>query len=449
MRVFHLRITRVPRVFPITRPSHRVAVEKTGITSIFLTTVSTRRALDSNGYMMLTMNKYKSRFLPLLLVFSAAMTTHGQGPVITGVGPVNRSMGGAGTAAPLEAIGAIHWNPGSIRALDNSELSFGVELLDVNVDLSSTIGGVTNSTSGDAGIAPVPTIGWVHHIEDTPLSIGLGVNAIAGFKNNLPNDPGNPLLAAGPAFASAEFLQIAPTLAYACTDRLSIGVAPTVTTATLTLNPIGPSFITPIPTPGSGNRMHWGGGVQIGAYYSANSAWKLGFTYKSRQWFETFNFFAPGGTVRFDLDYPMILSFGTAFTGLENWTIAADARYLDFENADGFKDLGFSSVFAFAIGTQYRMTDRLYLRAGYNFNANPIHDDDVFTNVITPLIQEQNLAVGGSLRLGCQVDINAAYVHLFENTVSGPLPSPPIGPPNTMSNTLSADSLLLGVTVRY
>ena len=193
--------------------------------------------------------------------------------------------------------------------------------------------------------------------------------------------------------------------------------------------------------------MHWGGGFQIGAYYEANECWKFGFTYKSKQWFESFNFFVPGGTVQFDLDYPVLLSLGTAFTGMENLTIAADARYIDFANADGFRDLGFSSVFAFAIGAQYRLGDHLFLRAGYNVNAQPIKKNDVLTNIFTPLIQEQNMAVGGTWRLACNVDINLAYVHAFESSVTGPLP--PLGPTATLSNRLSADSAILGVAVRY
>ena len=130
-------------------------------------------------------------------------------------------------------------------------------------------------------------------------------------------------------------------------------------------------------------------------------------------------------------------------------TIAVDARYLDFENADGFKDLGFSSVFAIAVGAQYRVSDYLRLRAGYNANANPINDDDVFTNIFTPLIQDQNVAVGGTLRLACNVDLNAAYVYLVENKVTGPLPSPPLPPSSTLSNELSAHSAIFGVAVRY
>ncbi len=380
---------------------------------------------------------------------TTVLRVDGQGPVITGVGPINRSMGGAGTAAPLDAIGSLHWNPASIQWLAQSELSFGLELMDVNVDLSSTVGGATNTTRGDAGFSPVPSIGWVHHVEDTPLTLGLGVSAIAGFSNNMPIDSANLLLAGGPAFASAEFLQIAPTFAYSVTDQLSLGIAPTITTATLTFDPLGPSVITPASTAGSGNRMHWGGGFQAGAFYQVNQAWSLGLSYKSKQWFESFNFFTPGGTVRFDLDYPMIVSLGTAYTGMERWTIAADIRYLDFENTDGFRELGFSSVFALAVGAQYRLNEMIALRCGYNANANPIHQDDVLTNIFTPLIQDQNVAAGATIGLAEHVDLNLAYVYLVENEITGPLPSPPFGANDTLTNQISAHSAIFGISVRY
>ncbi len=405
--------------------------------------------MQRNQSLVLSIRNVGSLLFPIAFYCCMASTSLAQGIAVTGVGPVNRSMGGAGTAAALDAIGAVHWNPGSITTLQQSELSFGLELINVDIELSSTIGGATNATSGDGGFSPIPTVGWVHHIDDSPLTIGLGVNAIAGFKNNQPADASNPLLAAGPAFASAEFLQIVPTLACRLTDRLSVGIAPTVTLANLTLDPLGPSVVTPANVPGSGNRMHWGGGFQVGVHYIANCCWQYGFTYKSRQWFEEFNFFVPGGTVQFDLDYPMILSLGTAFTGWHDWTIAADARYFDYENSDGFRDLGFSSVFAFAIGAQYRASNRLTLRTGYNANANPISDGDVFTNIVTPLIQQQNVAVGASLRIACNVQLNAAYVHLVKNDVTGPLPSPPFGANDTMSNEIVGHSALLGITVQY
>lgn len=388
--------------------------------------------------------------LPFALgaILAGSMTARGQGIAVTGVGPVNRSMGGAGTAAPLEAIGALHWNPASISALPTSEVSFGAELLLADISLASSVGGVSGATSGEAGVAPIPTIGWVHHLEDTPVTIGLGLSGIAGFRNNMPTDPTNPILAGGPLFADAEILQIAPTLSYAVTERLSVGISPTISAARVMFDPLGPSPITPVPSPGSGNRVHWGGGLQVGVYYVTESLWHFGFSFKSPQWFEEFRFFTPGGVTKFDLDYPMILSSGLAYSGFENWIFAADVRYFDYANTPGFREFGWSSVLAAAFGVQYRVNDFWHLRGGYNFNQNPIHSDDAALNISDPLIQQQNLAAGLSYRLASNVDLSLAYVYLVHNSVTGPLP-PPFGPGDSVTHEISAHSLAIGATVRY
>ena len=211
-----------------------------------------------------------------LAAIAPASRLHAQGIALTGVGPVNRSMGGAGTAAPLDALGAVHWNPGSISGLQGNQIAFGVELLNANIKTTSPFGAVT----GDAGWSSAPTIGMVHHLDGTPITLGLGIFGVAGFKNNMPvnqlfgGPPPNPPLS---AYASADILQIAPTLSYQLTERFSLGFAPTITTETVNFNPLGPGTViipgAPVAplVPGQGNRMHWGGGFQVGGYYKGDS----------------------------------------------------------------------------------------------------------------------------------------------------------------------------------
>lgn len=381
----------------------------------------------------------------ILAAVAPASSLQAQGIALTGIGPVNRSMGGAGTAAPLDAMGALHWNPGSISALSTNELGFGVELLNADINTSSNVG---LSADGDAGWVTVPAIGWVHHLDETPITIGLGVFGVAGFKNNM---PASPLFGGGPAYASAEILQIVPTLSYQLTERLSVGFSPTITTETLNFNPLGPSAILPPPpatiTPGQGNRMHWGGGFQVGAFYKAENGVNAGFTYKSKQWIEQLDFFTPGGTVHFNLDYPTIFSVGLSYTGIENWVFAIDGRYFDYEHTDGYREFGWRSVFAGAIGAQCQVTDKLSARVGYNFNQNPIQSAAVATNLLDPLIQDQNASVGATYKFASNIDFNLAYVYLIKNSVTGPFPA--AGPGATVTNELSAHSLIAGVGVRY
>ena len=54
--------------------------------------------------------------------------------------------------------------------------------------------------------------------------------------------------------------------------------------------------------------------------------------------------------------------------------VALDGKWINYENAAGFKDiLGFKDIKVYEIGVQYKATDKLALRAGYNHaeNADP------------------------------------------------------------------------------
>ena len=172
-------------------------------------------------------------------------------------------------------------------------------------------------------------------------------------------------------------------------------------------------------------------------------------TVKSPQWFEEMRFFTPTGVTKFDMDYPMIISVGASYRGIQDWVFAVDARYHDFKNTDGFRELGWSNVFAGAVGAQKRLNDCLSVRFGYNFNQTPIQDGDVFTNVAVPLIQDHNISAGASALLADCVELNLAYIYLVENSVTGPLPAGIFGANASLSNQISAHSLAAGIRVRY
>ena len=57
----------------------------------------------------------KTHWLGMLSVVVAGILTTPvlaqYGPLLTGTGPVNRSMGGVATAAPVSAAGSLLWNP--------------------------------------------------------------------------------------------------------------------------------------------------------------------------------------------------------------------------------------------------------------------------------------------------------------------------------------------------
>ena len=84
----------------------------------------------------------RSLGVAIALIVLAVGTTPARaqlGLAVGGVGPINRSMGGAAVAAPLDASGALYWNPATIAALGRSEIAFGAELLFPYTTLSSRV----------------------------------------------------------------------------------------------------------------------------------------------------------------------------------------------------------------------------------------------------------------------------------------------------------------------
>ena len=375
------------------------------------------------------MSAIRNALLMFAVLFAANSTVLAQGIYLTGVGAVNRSMGGAATAAPLDAMGALHWNPATISGLACNEISFSAEIMLIEEEL--TAGGVT--ASSDSGVVPIPAIGWVHHLEGTDDTIGLGLFSFAGFAQNMPATVGNPILDPagpfGPLYSDGQFFQIVPTYSRAVTDRLSIGFAPTINLARVSIDPIpfGPAAL----GPGAGTRWSWGLGAQLGVYYLQSETTRFGFSIKSPQWFEDFRTQTVAGGVpaesRLKLDLPMIVSGGVSYTGFEDWTLAMDLRYFDYKNTDGFgkpdmfgTELHWDNVFAVALGAQKRVNDSLYLRGGYTFNTSPINSGNIGVNFATPLIQQHVLGLGASYAFTRNVDLTLSYNQIFQADQSGP-----------------------------
>ncbi len=427
----------------------------------------------------------------LLLTLVAVPASAQFGPILSGAGPINRSMAGASTATPLSSSGALLWNPATLSGLSSSELEFGVELLVPQANIASSISAdafgagapsvnLSGSTDNQDAVFALPTVGLAYRPEDSPFTYGLGIFAVAGFGLDYPGSNTNPVLTApapnglgfGPLYSQYQVLQVAPALVYDVNDQLAVSVSPILDIGSLQLDPAlfaapddanGDTFAT-YPR-GTHARTAWGGGFSVGAFYQTCN-WNYGASYKSTQWFQSYEYnttdeLGVARTAQFGLDIPAITSIGTSYKGFEHLLLAADLRYLDFNSTQGFGDAGFSStgalqgvgysnIFAVALGAQVQMTDALTLRMGYSWNENPISDSQTAVNSASPVIIEHMLAGGASYQVTNAFALSMAYTHAFENSIAGPivLPTGPV-PGTSIVSTASADMFLFGATVKF
>jgi long-chain fatty acid transport protein len=429
--------------------------------------------------------------LSALIVFLFCSCLYGQtGHVAHGVGAINQSMAGAGTAMPLDATGALFWNPASITALKSSEIDINGDLALVDSELLSSLAPnalgpripaqpLSGSSSNVDKRVGLGSIAWVHRPKKSRWTYGLFGGTIGGFGVKFKDNGRNPIttpqppngLGVGEVFTSYKLLQVAPSLAYEINDHLSAGIAPSAGLSSLVADPF--PFTSPddanrdgfptYPRPGKAGSV--GGGIQGGLYYKTDG-WHFGVSVKSPLWFKSFEFdsrneLGEPRSFKFTLNNPMIVTTGIGYSASERLTYAADVRYIDYQNTKGFdqtgfdqtgavKGLGWKSIWVVAAGLQIQLSDRFSIRGGYGYNGNPIRARDTFFNIGSPLVTQHQGNIGLSYRMKQRVSASFAYHRAFENDIQGQYQSPAGPVPRTsVHSEFGTRILVLAVNLKF
>ena len=435
--------------------------------------------------------------LSLLTSFAFSQTGH----IMQGVGAVNMSMGGASTAQPLDISGALQWNPASISVFSGKQMQFDLGVFFSSPELSSSLPagmlgpgapGVAGTTKDARGISPMPAFAMVWGKEGSKHTYGFSMFGISGFGVTFPQETNNPLSSSfNPTTSSNPILypqqaggfgrlrsnyilmQTGFTYAYNLSDKFSIGLEPTVDFSILEVDPNPIS--SPSPTlgyPESDAATAIGFGAQIGLFYNSGSGFKLGMSYKTEQSFSDFDFSGKylDGTaapnVKFQMNYPAIFSVGMGYSA-DKWDFALDYRSVDYENAEGFAEKGWTSTASVAgfgwqninivsVGLQLKLIDKMPLRFGYTYSSNPIQSDLAMYSVEATAVIKNAFQFGFGYEVSDKLTFNGVYHHGDSNgATSGPMLNPlmassanPYGaiPGSEVSYTMKTDLIMFGFT---
>ncbi len=396
------------------------------------------------------------------------------GHILEGSGPINHSMAGAATGNPVDPCGALFWNPAGLTRFHRNIVCLGSEAFKSHLRLGSAVAGTGawgawNRDPSHMPLAAIPTIGMFLNPDDSKWSFAVGLNSVAGFGVNfdprIPNT-GNPILypqnAGGFGGINSEYslAQLVFGGGRKISDKLSLGVGVLLNYARLEVDPFPGAAPTAAGYPNVDQAGALGYGFNFGILYDINEAWSVGAAYRTMVNFKTFDFSAenaPGFS--FDMDLPSILSVGIGYNGLDRWKFTFDIRKINYDRTDGFagdaqfgangavKAFGWDSIYVFALGAQYQVTEKLTVRCGAAYNTSPIRDSATFFNVASPAIIQYHASLGLSYRLNDHLLLNLAYVHGFRNSIEGPMYQPnnqPV-PGSRVRSDMSTDSVIFGL----
>jgi long-chain fatty acid transport protein len=370
----------------------------------------------------------KIAILAALIVSGASFVYATNGDELIGVGPTSRAMGGTGIATSQDAITAIFSNPAALSQLSGSQFDFAGTYFAPTVKASVYYGGpVWNGTSQDKAYS-IPAIGLSTPINEK-MNFGIAAYGVSGMGVDYRN-----IDTMSNINTKVSVMKFVPAVSYKY-GAFSYG-------AGLDIDYQAADF-------GAGLSPNYGLGGRLGAGYEYK-AWNFGLTYVMPQNVDhkrIYDFDGVGGlSGSFDgtydnlkLENPAQYGAGVSYKGLSKWLLSADVKYIDWANADGYKDFGWQSQTVYAVGVQNQTTDKLTLRAGWNYGKNPlkVHNNfnlagvtpvqgmnmstfgyEYFRIIGFPGIVENHITVGAGYAFSPKFTLNLSYETALANTIT-------------------------------
>jgi long-chain fatty acid transport protein len=429
------------------------------------------------------------RLFKVLVIFSftlmlsiAAFATNGDN--LIGVGPISRAMGGVGIAQPMDAISAVFANPAAMcfgEYCPGSEFDFSGTLFMPKIKAKVTNAGTPGLTSAvnletdsEDNIYPIPAIGFSVPISPEPQNwrfglaaygvTGLGVDYRNTSIDNSTYYPSPPFPVPAPLvsgdYTQLQIMKFAPSIAFQLSPNFSAGLAVHINYGNLDLK--------------NGGSSGFAFGFQPGIIYKPIDNLSLGLTYTSPQKINHKNvsdFDGDGTDDDLKLESPQQVGLGIAYDFFNaGLVLEANVKWVNWSNAEGYNDFDWKDQWVLAIGAQYKATDKLVIRAGYNYGENPVKEHNNFNGLTTttvqgktlpstyyyetfriigfPAIVEHHITAGIGYKFTDAFSLDLGFVYAFENSIteSG---TDPFGTPVTIESTLSETSIDFGLRYKF
>ncbi|ODU10616.1 MAG: long-chain fatty acid transporter [Thiobacillus sp. SCN 64-35] len=355
-----------------------------------------------------------------------------------GYGMKAKGMGGAATAMSDDAFGGAN-NPASMAFVGN-RLDLGVDLFSPRRKASYEMGGTTIvSSDSNSDYFLIPEFGYSHMV-NTDLALGVTAYGNGGMNTNYSEiAPGTNLLGgSGKLGVNLMQLIIAPTAAYKIAPNHSIGISPLIGYQQFKaygLQAFSGFSSDPANFTNRGNDDSWGYGVRIGYMGKLTPTVSIGAAYASKMKFNEFSKYAGLFAEQGGFDIPENYNLGVAWQATPTFLVALDYQRINYSGVNsvgnpstnmalfGANDgpgFGWQDIDVWKLGVEYKYSQQMTLRAGYNHTDNPIQSRDAFLNILAPGVIKDHATLGVTYTLASGNELTMAYMHAFKNDVTGP-----------------------------
>ena len=414
------------------------------------------------------------RRITAILVIGAALALCAGAPALAtngmymvGYGAETIGRGGANIAISDRSL-ALSFNPAGIAQLQGNHATLNISVLNPSLEYENMLNGPVKSESASF---PMPAFSYVRGSKESPWSWGVGLIGIGGMGAHF-KGLNTPFGTVDETFTEVSFGAITPTVAYAVNDDMAFGLTLDIGygQASYKFYPDTSFFNTMAPEYSFfGMDMDNAAGMQyaarLGWWWRPDPKFSIGVIYQTEteSTFEdgtmTMNFEAHPflqQRVKYDAEmdgftFSAQAGIGFAYRPTDKLELAFDVKRYYWDHAintitvyatnpeiQGAPDITVPFIFnwedqwVFAVGADYRVNDKVTLRAGYNYGENPVPDETL--NPLFPATVENHASLGASIysksitwEFGLERGFEA------ENTNNNPNPQVnPFGPGSTV-----------------
>ena len=383
------------------------------------------------------------------------------GMYMAGYGAETIGRGGANLAVADRAL-ALNFNPAGITQLQGNHYTVNFSVLAPELHFKNM---VNASLDGKDDYFAMPAFGYVRSGKETPWSFGVGFIGQGGMGATF-DDQNTFFGTRDGTYSEVRFATLSPTVAYAFGEDMAVGLALNLgyADASFRFFPETSFFNQQAPEMSFfGVNLLRAGGVQYnlraGWWWRPHPRFSIGAIYQTEteaqfeggdMWINFRSHPMLGDKVLYDAEidgftFAAQAGIGFALRPSSDWIVALDVkRYywdaaLDTITVTGSNPstpgapptvtlpfvFDWEDQWVVALGADYRLSDRVTLRAGYNWGENPVP-----SRTLTPLfpaITEDHVSVGAGILKGNTV-FDIALEHAFETTQVNQNPNPMVNP---------------------